>query len=202
MYFMLDNYDSFVYNLSAYFRELGQDILVRRENEITLSEIEALGPEGIVLSPGPGKPSDAEMSLQILERWKGKIPILGVCLGHQAIGHFFGARVEKGERPMHGKLTDIRHGGRGLFAGLAQEFSATRYHSLMVSGTDFPPELSVDAVSVSDGVIMGISHRRHPVYGVQFHPEAVLTECGLGLLDNFGKICREWRRDHENHPDA
>ncbi len=202
MYFMLDNYDSFVYNLSAYFRQLGQEILVKREGEITLSEIEALGPEGIVLSPGPGKPSDAEMSLQILERWKEKIPILGVCLGHQAIGHYFGARVEKGKRPMHGKLTKVAHGGVGLFEGLGQNFSATRYHSLVVSEKEFPKELSVDAVSVSDGVIMGLSHRHHPVYGVQFHPEAVLTECGLKLLDNFGKICREWRRTHENHKNS
>lgn len=199
MYFMLDNYDSFVYNLSAYFKELGQEILVKRENEITLSELEALGPEGIILSPGPGKPSDAEMSLQILEQWKGKIPILGVCLGHQAMGHYFGAQVEKGSCPMHGKLAAIAHNGKGLFFGLKQRFRATRYHSLMVSGKGFPRELSVDAVSAQDGVIMGISHKTYPVYGVQFHPEAVLTECGLELLDNFRKICEEWRKAHENH---
>lgn len=201
MYFMLDNYDSFVYNLSAYFKELGQEILVKREHEITLSEIEALGPEGILLSPGPGKPSDAAMSLRILESFKGKIPILGVCLGHQAVGHYFGACVKKGVRPMHGKMSFITHSGKGMFAGLKQSFRATRYHSLVVGREGFPEELSADAVS-EDGVIMGISHRSYPVYGVQFHPEAVLTECGLELLGNFGKICREWRDVHENHKRA
>ena len=202
MLLLIDNYDSFSYNLVQMFGGIDPDIRVIRNDACTVDEIRGLAPSHIVLSPGPGYPVKAGVCEAVVRSLAGKIPILGVCLGHQAIGHFFGARVEKGERPMHGKLANIRHGGRGLFAGLAQDFSATRYHSLMVSGTGFPPELSVDAVSVSDGVIMGISHRRHPVYGVQFHPEAVLTECGLGLLDNFGKICREWRRKHENHPDA
>lgn len=191
MYFMLDNYDSFVYNLSAYFRELGQEILVKRAHEITLSEIEAMCPEGIILSPGPGKPSDAAVSLQILERFKGRIPILGVCLGHQAIGHYFGAQVKKGERPMHGKLTEIHHRRQGLFAGIHQEFRATRYHSLVVDGEHLPGVLDVEAVS-AEGVVMGISHKIYPIYGVQFHPEAVLTEYGLKLLENFTKICQEW----------
>lgn len=201
MYFMLDNYDSFVYNLSAYFRKLGQEVLVKRENEITLSEIEALCPEGIILSPGPGKPSDAAASLRILERLKGKIPILGVCLGHQAIGHYFGAHVEKGRCPMHGKVTGIIHRGVGVFAGLPREFRVTRYHSLAVSGKDFPRELVIDAVS-EEGVIMGISHRVYPVYGVQFHPEAVLTEYGMELLGNFKGICREWRDAHADDKNA
>ena len=168
MYFMLDNYDSFVYNLSAYFKELGQEILVRREEESTLSEIE--------------------------ETFKKRTPILGVCLGHQAIGHYFGACVKKGARPMHGKLTEILHQGRGLFAKIPQGFRATRYHSLLVSWDGLPGELVVDAVS-GEGVIMGISHRRLPVYGVQFHPEAVLTEYGPELLENFTWICRKWRGD-------
>lgn len=201
MYFMLDNYDSFVYNLSAYFRELGQEILVRRADEITLSEIEAQRPEGIILSPGPGKPSDAVMSLQILEIFKTRTPILGVCLGHQAIGHYFGACVEKGETPMHGKLTDITHDGKGLFSGLPRTFRVTRYHSLVVSPKGIPGELNVDAWSL-EGVIMGISHKSLPVYGVQFHPEAVLTEYGPELLNNFTKICRDWRSAHENHSNA
>lgn len=192
MYFMLDNYDSFVYNLSAYFQELGQEILVKREHEITLSDIEAMNPEGIILSPGPGKPSDSAGSLQILEKFRGKVPVLGVCLGHQVIGHYFGAQVRKGNRPMHGKVTAIRHNGTGLFAGLPEEYRVTRYHSLVVEGEDFPEELQVDAVS-EEGTVMGISHRSWPVYGVQFHPEAVLTEHGLALLDNFRKICVEWR---------
>lgn len=201
MYFMLDNHDSFVYNLSAYFRELGQEILVRREEEITLSEIEALRPWGIILSPGPGKPSDAAASLQILDQLKERIPILGVCLGHQAIGHYFGARVEKGRRPMHGKITAVTHRGRGLFRGLPQNFRATRYHSLIVSDHALPEELLVDAWS-EEGVIMGITHASLPVYGVQFHPEAVLTEYGLELLDNFRKICEEWGERHAEHQSA
>ncbi len=192
MYFMLDNYDSFVYNLSAYFRELGQDILVRRDDEITLSEIEALRPEGIILSPGPGKPSEAAASLRILDKFKGKIPILGVCLGHQAIGHYFGASVKKGSLPMHGKVTEITHCKTGMFAGLPQAFRVTRYHSLVVEREGLPSFLSVDA-SAGEGVIMGISHKSLPVYGVQFHPEAVLTEYGKELLDNFIKICVKWR---------
>ena len=198
MYFMLDNYDSFVYNLSAYFRELGQDILVRREDEITLSEIEALEPEGIILSPGPGKPSEAATSLRILEKFKGRIPILGVCLGHQAIGHYFGARVEKGKTPMHGKVTKISHRGGKLFMGLPRSFRVTRYHSLVVEQEGLPAVLSVDARS-GEGVIMGISHNYFPIYGVQFHPEAVLTECGPELLENFIKICGEWRDGHESN---
>ncbi len=192
MYFMLDNYDSFVYNLSAYFRELGQDILVRRDHEITLSEIEALEPEGIILSPGPGKPSDAAASLRILEKFKEKIPILGVCLGHQAIGHYFGAQVRKGSSPMHGKVTEITHCGAGMFAGLPRNFRVTRYHSLVVEQEGLPSFLSVDARS-AEGAVMGISHQMLPVYGVQFHPEAVLTEYGPELLDNFTKICIKWR---------
>ncbi len=201
MYFMLDNYDSFVYNLSAYFRELGQEVLVKRESEITLSEIEALCPEGIILSPGPGKPSDAAASLRILEKFERKIPILGVCLGHQVIGHYFGARVEKGKCPVHGKVTGIIHRDSGVFRGLPQEFRVTRYHSLVVSGRDFPSELVIDAVS-GEGVVMGISHRAYPVYGVQFHPEAVLTEYGKELLENFGRICREWRDVHADYKNA
>lgn len=201
MYFMLDNYDSFVYNLSAYFRELGQEILVKRENEITLSEIEALRPEGILLSPGPGKPSDAAASLQILHTFKEQVPILGVCLGHQAIGHYFGAHVEKGTCPMHGKITEITHRGRGLFKGLPRELQVTRYHSLVVSSQGFPKDLTVEAWS-AEGVIMGISHRCLPIYGVQFHPEAVLTQYGMELLNNFHKICREWRADHADDKDA
>ena len=176
MYFMLDNYDSFVYNLSASFKELGQDILVKREHEITLSEIKALRPEGIILSPGPGKPSDAAM-------------------------YYFGACVKKGKRPMHGKLTDIAHEGKGLFSGLPRTFRVTRYHSLVVSPEGLPKELNMDAWT-GEGVIMGISHRSLPVYGVQFHPEAVLTEYGLELLNNFRKICRDWRNTYENYTNA
>ena len=201
MYFMLDNYDSFVYNLSASFRELGREILVKRAQEITLSEIEALHPEGIILSPGPGKPSDAAGSLRILGEFKGRIPILGVCLGHQSVGHYFGARIKKGKCPMHGKLSAVLHRGSGLFDRVPQEIQVTRYHSLIVDMEDFPKELMVDAVS-EDGVIMGMHHKTCPVYGVQFHPEAVLTEYGREILENFVKICDRWGETYENHKSA
>lgn len=184
MFFMLDNFDSFVYNLSAYFEEAGQDILVKRADEVSLSDIDRMNPEGIILSPGPGRPSDAKLAVQIIEYWKGKVPILGVCLGHQAIGYSFGAQIKKGPCPMHGKVTAIRNEGSGLFAGLPQRFRVTRYHSLIVGYNMFPGSFRIDAVS-EDGVIMGISHKHLPVYGVQFHPEAVLTEYGHELVANF-----------------
>ena len=192
MFFMLDNFDSFVYNLSACFQELGQDILVRRADEASLSQIEMLKPEGIILSPGPKCPSDAVLSLQIIHEFQGRVPILGVCLGHQAIAHYYGAQVKKGARPMHGKVTRIRNSQRGLFLGLPGEYQVTRYHSLTVDPASLPSVLSIDAVS-QDQAVMGISHKSLPVYGVQFHPEAVLTQHGPSLLNNFVQICREWR---------
>ncbi|MEE0420298.1 MAG: aminodeoxychorismate/anthranilate synthase component II [Lachnospiraceae bacterium] len=191
MFFMLDNFDSFVYNLSACFQELGQEILVRRADEVSLSQIESLKPEGIILSPGPKRPSDAVLSLQIIHKFQGRVPVLGVCLGHQAIAHYYGAQVIKGAKPMHGKVTPIHSRRMGLFAGLPKEYLVTRYHSLTVDPVSMPRVLAVDAVA-EDGAVMGISHKRLPLYGVQFHPEAVLTEHGPGLLDNFVRICREW----------
>lgn len=188
MYYMLDNYDSFVYNLSAYLREAGLDVLVRRADESSLSEIYALQPEGIILSPGPKRPVDAVESLQILKEFQNRIPILGVCLGHQIIGHAFGARVCKGSQPMHGKITAISHDSSGLFAGLPSSFAVTRYHSLVVSDQELPSCFRVNARS-EDGAIMGIQHRCMPIYGVQFHPEAVLTQFGHELLLNFHNIC-------------
>lgn len=198
MYFMVDNYDSFVYNLSAYLRETGSEVVVRRADQISLSEIHALNPKGIILSPGPKRPADAVESLQVLQEFQNKLPILGVCLGHQAIGYQFGATVCKGERPMHGKITRISHDGAGLFAGLPEHFDVTRYHSLVVSDHQLPSCLQVNARS-SDGVIMGITHRTMPIYGVQFHPEAVLTQFGHELLMNFQKICERWEQDHASH---
>ncbi|MDO5344819.1 MAG: aminodeoxychorismate/anthranilate synthase component II [Lachnospiraceae bacterium] len=195
MYYMVDNYDSFVYNLSAYLRELGQKVLVRRADEVTLSEINALKPEGILLSPGPRRPEDAAESRRVLQEFQNKIPILGVCLGHQVIGQAFGASVCKGKRPMHGKISKLYHDGTGVFSGLPESFSVTRYHSLIVSGEELPPVLRVNA-RTADGVIMGLEHREFPVYGVQFHPEAVLTEYGRELLMNFHKICERWRAEH------
>lgn len=160
---------------------------------MSLSEIEEFMPEGIILSPGPRRPSDAWESHKVLEKFQNKIPILGVCLGHQVIGQAFGAEVRKGKRPMHGKITKLCHDGTGLFTGLPPEYEVTRYHSLVVCEEHFPSCLRVNARS-EDGVIMGIEHREMPVYGVQFHPEAVLTSYGKELLVNFEKICEQWRK--------
>lgn len=196
MYVMIDNFDSFVYNLKAYFEELGREILVKRCDEIILEELEELNPEGIILSPGPKRPWDAELCVEAVKRFQGRIPILGVCLGHQVLGHCAGAVVEKGTRPMHGKVTEIRNHGTGVFAGLPEEFKVTRYHSLIVRGESLPKEYQVDAVS-EDGAVMGISHKTLPLYGVQFHPEAVLTEYGHELLENFCKIAEKFREEKE-----
>ena len=190
MYLMIDNYDSFVYNLKAYIQELGREILVKRCDEITLEEIEHMQPEGIILSPGPKRPWDAELCMEVTERFQGKIPILGVCLGHQVLGHCCGAVVQKGERPMHGKVTELKNNGTGVFAGLPEKYKVTRYHSLVVKKESVPEEYQIDAVS-EDGAVMGISHKIWPVYGVQFHPEAVLTEYGHELLENFCRIAEK-----------
>lgn len=184
MYLMIDNYDSFVYNLKAYLQELGRDILVRRSDELTLDDIQAMQPQGIILSPGPKRPWDAQLCVDTVRRFGGKVPLLGVCLGHQVLGHCAGAVVEKGTRPMHGKVTRVRHNGTGLFAGLPREFNVTRYHSLVVRQDTLPEDYQVDCVA-EDGAVMGLSHRTLPLFGVQFHPEAVLTEYGHELLENF-----------------
>ena len=193
MYLMIDNYDSFVYNLKAYFEELGREITVIRSDHINIEEIDAMQPEGIILSPGPKRPWDAEVCVQTVKQFQGKIPILGVCLGHQVLGHCCGATVEKGKRPMHGKVTGIHNNGTGLFAGLPETFKVTRYHSLVVRGDSVPEEYQVDAVS-EDGAVMGISHKNMPLYGVQFHPEAVLTEYGHELLGNFCHIAENFTK--------
>ena len=187
MYLMIDNYDSFVYNLKAYLQELGRDILVRRSDELTLDDIQAMQPQGIILSPGPKRPWDAQLCVDTVKRFGGKIPLLGVCLGHQVLGHCAGAVVEKGVRPMHGKVTRVRHNGTGLFAGLPREFNVTRYHSLVVRQDTLPEDYQVDCVA-EDGAVMGLSHRTLPLFGVQFHPEAVLTEYGHELLENFCRM--------------
>lgn len=190
MYLMIDNYDSFVYNLKAYFQELGRDILVRRSDEITLADIQAMQPQGIILSPGPKRPWDAQLCVDTVKRFGGKIPLLGVCLGHQVLGHCAGATVEKGVRSMHGKVTRVHHNGTGLFAGLPREFDVTRYHSLVVRQETLPEDYQVDCVA-EDGAVMGLSHRTLPLFGVQFHPEAVLTQYGHELLENFCRLAEE-----------
>ena len=187
MYLMIDNYDSFVYNLKAYLQELGRDILVRRSDELTLDDIQAMQPQGIILSPGPKRPWDAQLCVDTVRRFGGKVPLLGVWLGHQVLGHCAGAVVEKGARPMHGKVTRVRHNGTGLFAGLPREFNVTRYHSLVVRQDTLPEDYQVDCVA-ADGAVMGLSHRTLPLFGVQFHPEAVLTEYGHELLENFCRM--------------
>ncbi|MDO4323143.1 MAG: aminodeoxychorismate/anthranilate synthase component II [Lachnospiraceae bacterium] len=201
MYLMIDNYDSFVYNLARYMEELGERVELIRNDRISAGQVETMmlagTLEGIIISPGPKSPKDCGNCREIVEQMAGRVPILGVCLGHQIIGHVFGAKVVKGVRPMHGKVTRIRTTGEGLFEQLPREYSVTRYHSLIVSDEQFPEELQVDARS-EDGVIMALSHRKLPVYGVQFHPEAVLTEYGHELLGNFTKICRKWWNEYEN----
>ena len=186
MLLMIDNYDSFTYNLVQYLDELGADVCVHRNDAIGLDEIEALAPDQIVVSPGPCTPNEAGISVGMIQRFAGKIPILGVCLGHQAIGQAFGGRIVCAQRVMHGKLSPVAHDGRGVFAGLPTPFAVTRYHSLAIEQSSVPSELEVTATS-DDGEIMGVRHRRFAVEGVQFHPEAILTEHGKQLLANFLK---------------
>ena len=184
MLLMIDNYDSFTYNLVQYFGELGEDVRVFRNDEIGLEEVVRLNPARIVLSPGPCTPNEAGITLALIERLAGRIPILGVCLGHQAIGQAFGGRVVRARQVMHGKTSTIGHLGQGVFRGLPEGFVATRYHSLVIERESLPDCLEITARS-EDGEIMGVRHRELPVEGVQFHPEAILTEHGHQLLKNF-----------------
>lgn len=201
MYLMVDNYDSFVYNLACYLQECGEQVELVRSDKISVKEIEGMleagNLEGVVISPGPKSPKDCGNCREIVEKLAGKVPVLGICLGHQIIGHVFGAEIHKGERPMHGKVTKIVTNGKGLFEGLPTTYEVTRYHSLVVGNENFPEILEVDA-RTEDGVIMGIHHKEFPIYGVQFHPEAVLTQYGHELLENFVKISEEWWNRHEN----
>ena len=187
MLLMIDNYDSFTYNLVQYFGELGEDVRVARNDEMTLDEIEQLAPDRICISPGPCSPNEAGISLALLQRFAGRIPILGVCLGHQAIGQAFGGVVVRARSLMHGKMSPIEHTSQGVFAGVPNRFGATRYHSLAVERTTLPPCLEVTAWT-DDGEIMGLRHRTLPVEGVQFHPESIATEHGHTLLKNFLRI--------------
>jgi para-aminobenzoate synthetase component 2 len=181
---VIDNYDSFTYNLVQYLGEMGQDVIVRRNDAITLDEIAAMKPDHLLISPGPCDPALAGVSVEAIRRFAGEIPILGVCLGHQSIGHAFGGRVVRAGRLMHGKTSPIHHDGRGVFAGMPEPFNATRYHSLLVERESLPECLEISA-ETTEGEIMGLRHRTLPVEGVQFHPESVLTENGRRLLENF-----------------
>jgi anthranilate synthase/aminodeoxychorismate synthase-like glutamine amidotransferase len=186
--FVLDNYDSFTYNLVQYIGELGAQVEVRRNDQVTVDEIEAMHPERIVISPGPCTPREAGISIELIRELSGRIPILGVCLGHQAIGEAFGGKVVRAPHLMHGKTSAVLHDNKTIFQGLPQPMTATRYHSLIVEQKDLPAELEVSAWTTErDGTrtIMGLRHRQHPVEGVQFHPESVLTDAGKQLVQNF-----------------
>jgi anthranilate synthase/aminodeoxychorismate synthase-like glutamine amidotransferase len=184
MLLVIDNYDSFTYNLVQYFGELGADMLVKRNDEITLDEIAALKPERICISPGPCTPNEAGISCDVIRRFGQSTPLLGVCLGHQSIGQVFGGEVVRAGRLMHGKTSPILHNGQGVFAGLPSPFEATRYHSLLVKRETFPEALEITAWT-EEGEIMGLRHREFPIQGVQFHPESILTLEGKKLLKNF-----------------
>jgi len=184
MLLMIDNYDSFTYNLVQYLGELGADVHVYRNDALTLEQVAAWEPEKIVISPGPCAPDQAGISVPLIRRFAGAIPILGVCLGHQAIGQAFGGRIVRAQRVMHGKVSSVTHDGRGVFSGLPSPFTATRYHSLAIEPSTMPACLVVTATA-DDGEVMGVRHRDWPVEGVQFHPEAILTEHGHALLRNF-----------------
>jgi len=180
---LLDNYDSFTYNLAQYIGELGHAPVVHRNDQISLGEVEAMRPDRIVISPGPGRPEDAGITVEVMRQLGKRIPVFGVCLGHQGIGHAFGGAVVRAPVLMHGKVSSIQHDGRGVFAGVSQPFVAGRYHSLMVS--DPPPDALEISARTDDGIIMGLRHREWPVHGVQFHPESVLTGEGRKILRNF-----------------
>ncbi len=188
MVFVLDNYDSFTYNLVQYLGELGAEVVVRRNDQITVAGVEAMGPERIVLSPGPCTPQEAGISIELVRHFAGKVPVLGVCLGHQAIGAAFGGEIVRAPKLMHGKTSEVQHDGKTIFSGLPSPMTATRYHSLIVQEKGLPEDLEVSAyTNEPDGrrVIMGFRHKRFPVEGVQFHPESVLTGEGKRLIANF-----------------
>ncbi|MFN0123844.1 MAG: anthranilate synthase component II [Blastocatellia bacterium] len=190
MVLVIDNYDSFTYNLVQYLGELGAEPMAARNDAITIEDIQRLKPAAIVISPGPGTPDQAGISLKVIRQFTGKIPILGVCLGHQSIGQAFGGRVIRAPYLMHGKTSEIQHDGKTIFAGLPRPFTATRYHSLIVDPASLPADLEISA-STGDKIIMGLRHRQSLCEGVQFHPESILTDEGRRLLENFLKLTRQ-----------
>ena len=192
MLLMIDNYDSFVYNLVRYFEELGEEIIIYRNDKISIEDIENMNIDGIVISPGPKSPKEAGLSLDIIDKFKGKLPILGICLGHQCIGHYFNAIVKKGNEPVHGKMFNITHNNKGLFQNVKNPLRVTRYHSLIVSKDNLPDTIEITS-ETEDKVIMGIKHKDYPIYGVQFHPEAELTEDGHKILKNFIDIVNNYK---------
>ncbi|MGN6515746.1 MAG: anthranilate synthase component II [Rhizomicrobium sp.] len=193
MLLLIDNYDSFTYNLFHYLGELGADVAVKRNDELRAEDALALKPEAIVLSPGPCTPNEAGICMDLIRKAGGRVPILGVCLGHQAIGQVYGGQIVRAPEPMHGKVSRIHHTGKSVFRGLNNDFEATRYHSLTIAPDSLPASLEVTATS-SDGVIQGVMHNTHPVHGVQCHPESIASENGHALLRNFLAIAQEFAR--------
>jgi anthranilate synthase/aminodeoxychorismate synthase-like glutamine amidotransferase len=185
MVLVIDNYDSFTYNLVQYLGELGATVTVRRNDETTINEITAMAPERILISPGPGRPEQAGITLDVIREFGQRLPMLGVCLGHQAMGMACGGQVVRAPLPMHGKTSTVEHDGRGVFVGITAPFQASRYHSLVVAGDGWPQTLEVTARSQEDGLVMGLRHRTWPMHGVQFHPESILTNEGRRILRNF-----------------
>lgn len=188
MILMIDNYDSFTYNLVQYFGELGVEMQVFRNDKITLEGIKELAPERIVISPGPSNPEHAGISVEVIKSFAGQVPLFGVCLGHQAVGHAFGGKIVRAKTLMHGKTSQIRHNDQDLFKGLPNPFTATRYHSLVIEKATCPDCLEVTATSTDDGEIMGVRHKTLPIWGVQFHPESILTREGKRILENFLRL--------------
>lgn len=189
MLLLIDNYDSFTYNLMHGFGALGVDVQVHRNDALSVDDAMALKPSGIIISPGPGVPDQAGITLKLIEAAAGRLPLLGVCLGHQALGQAFGGRINRAPQLVHGKTSPIRHNGKGLFQGIPETFTATRYHSLVIDPHSFPNELEITADS--DGIIMGVKHRNWPLYGVQFHPESIASEYGETIFANFLSIARQ-----------
>lgn len=189
MILMIDNYDSFVYNVVRYIKELDEEVLVFRNDEIDIDKIKKLNPEIIILSPGPCSPNESGVCIDILKHLKNDFPIFGICLGHQTIGHVFGANVVKAIKPVHGKVHEITHNNKGVFCNIKNPLKVTRYHSLVIENKNLPDELEITALS-KEGEIMGIKHKKYNIEGVQFHPEAVLSECGHEILKNFIKRVR------------
>lgn len=190
MILMIDNYDSFVYNLVQYIGELDEEVYIKRNDEISIEEITKMNPEIIILSPGPCSPKEAGICIDVVKHFKGKIPILGICLGHQTIGHVFGGNITKAIRPVHGKVESITHNNKGVFENLKNPLKVTRYHSLVIENNNLPENLEITALT-NEGEIMGIRHKKYHIEGVQFHPEAILSEMGHDILRNFIKSSRE-----------
>ncbi|MFT7625812.1 MAG: anthranilate synthase/aminodeoxychorismate synthase-like glutamine amidotransferase [Myxococcota bacterium] len=191
MILMIDNYDSFTFNIVQYLGMLGADVRVQRNDEITTDQIEAMAPTAILISPGPCTPDKAGISVETVKRFSGRLPLLGVCLGHQSIAYAFGARIVRASRIMHGKTSPVAHQGTGIFKGLPSPFQATRYHSLVAAQDSIPECLEITARATDDGEIMGLQHREHPTWGMQFHPESILTTEGMNMLKNFLDLAAE-----------